>query len=574
MSNRTRFCILLILSGILAAAILSCFFRDNMVPVVPEGEKGRVTGPETVPAGAGSVQMLSPEEYEVRRQQYAKKTFSASDILWQGGPAACDEMSASVYIPVDTEQIMQKASAEAFSPEQCASEILSGLMPADEAGRIFLCSDDLPDVPAGAVAEGYPFKALLVSGEKAESFDIILTGLPAICIDKTDSEEIVYKEEHQGRFRYIPLSSDEVITDSFCRFHVRGNVSSTLDKRPYKVSLTDKAGNKIKADLGSLREDDDWILNPLYTDFTRVREMTAYHLWDSISAFSDVPQASSRMQYVELFLDNTYAGIYGLMEPIDRKQLALKPGDLLYKIDRWDREYPYIDEYESKEGETEIYNDRGFPCVEIKYPRSWDSTASWLPMREFHRFVFRTQDPAALKEAGLEMDLDSVVSMSLYCALTHAMDSTWKNSLLIAKKDGEGCYTLYRTIWDLNFVFGDVFVYRPEEGYTTFDPGSAVTYVPEQDSTFDFEAFLGTDPSLEDALAAKWAVWRAGGVSADSVCAEAERYMNLLTKSGAMTREMQCWPQDKTYGGALEEMEEWIRARFAYLDNRFGFDTK
>ena len=571
MRNRTNSFILLVLAGILMAAIMSGLFRENLI----SGEQsGTASGASAAPAGAGSVQLLSSGEYEAGRKKYAEKDFSASDLLWQGGPAACDEKSASVYIPFDAEQMEEASHAEKYTRDRFAREILAGLEPADKNCTIYICSDHMMDLPAEAVSGGYPFQAILADGERAEAFHLILTGLPALCIDKTDSEEIVYKEEHQGKLRYIPMSASDEEADSFCRFHVRGNVSSTLDKKPYKISLTDKAGNKIKTGIGTLREDDDWILNPLFTDFTRVREMTAYTLWDSISAFSDFPQASSRMQYVELFMDNVYQGIYGLMEPVDGKQLALQPGDILYKIDRWDREYPYIDEYESKEGETEIYNDRGFPCVEIKYPRSWDRTASWLPMQVFHRFVFRTQNPGAFEEAGLKADLDSIVSMSLYCALTHAMDSTWKNSLLIAKMDGEGSYTLYRTIWDLNFVFGDVFVYAPEEGYTAFDPGTALTYIPEQDSTFDFEAFLAADPSLEQALAAKWAIWRAGGISADSVCAGAEQYMSLLTKSGAMAREMQRWPQDKSYEEALGQMEEWIRARFAYLDRYFGLDTK
>jgi hypothetical protein len=50
--------------------------------------------------------------------------------------------------------------------------------------------------------------------------------------------------------------------------------------------------------------------------------------------------------------------------------------------------------------------------------------------------------------------------------------------------------------------------------------------------------------------------------------------MSLLTKSGAMAREMQRWPQDRSYEEALGQMQEWIRARFAYLDRYFGLDTK
>ena len=520
------------------------------------------------------IQVVSRESFEERRQSLPEADFSPSDYLWRGGPAACDREKASVYLPCNVSAL---------------TDLFAGLMPSAPRSIIYVCRDEKMEDPAAAVAEGHAFEALLVSGQHVQSFHIILTGLPALCIEKTDREEILNKEEHEGRLRYIPLDHTDAGTDFSevsdlseaapdallkCTFHVRGNVSSGMDKKPYKISLTNGAGEKMKVSLGGLRADDDWILNPLYTDQSRVREMTAYTLWDRVSAFSDSPQASSRMRYVEVFLDHSYQGIYGLMEPVDGTQLGLAPGDLLYKIDRWDREYPYIDLYEESEGKTEIYNDYGFPCVEIRYPIAWDPTADWSPMQAFHEFSFRTKDPRSLTTAGLETDIDSVVTLSLYCAMTHAMDNNWKNSFLIAKQTDGGGYQLFRTIWDLNYVFGDVFIFEPDEKYTVFDPKTASGYTPCEDSTYDFEAFLQADLSLEGSLADKWAVWRKGGISADSICQDARAHMSRLTESGALAREMERWPQQKNCAEALDEMEEWIRTRFAYLDERYGWNAR
>ena len=566
------------------------------------------------------IQVVSRESFEERRQSLPEADFSPSDYLWRGGPAACDREKASVYLPCDvsapagdslTDSSMTDGSLTGKSMTADGStgitgstvstgsmsswtDLFAGLMPSAPRSIIYVCRDEKMEDPAAAVAEGHAFEALLVSGQHVQAFHIILTGLPALCIEKTDREEILNKEEHEGRLRYIPLDQTDAGTDFSeaadlsdasdlseaapdallkCTFHVRGNVSSGMDKKPYKISLTNGAGEKMKVSLGGLRADDDWILNPLYTDQSRVREMTAYTLWDRVSAFSDSPQASSRMRYVEVFLDHSYQGIYGLMEPVDGTQLGLSPGDLLYKIDRWDREYPYIDLYEESEGKTEIYNDHGFPCVEIRYPIAWDPSADWSPMQAFHEFSFRTKDPRSLTTAGLETDIDSVVTLSLYCAMTHAMDNNWKNSFLIAKQT-DGGYQLFRTIWDLNYVFGDVFIFEPDEKYTVFDPKTASGYTPCEDSTYDFEAFLQADLSLEGSLADKWAVWRKGGISADSICQDARAHMSRLTESGALAREMERWPQQKNCAEALDEMEEWIRTRFAYLDKRYGWNAR
>ena len=574
MRNRKVIIILLIAVGILlTAAAAAVRARREATSGSAGGNAAAAAGPED-PAQdqdpPGCLQILSRQAWQTQSQKGREAAFSASDLRWRGLACPCDQETSTVYIPCDvrTPGPEEKTGAEIF-----LQEILTGLEPARSDDHVFICEDEMMDDPAAAIAAGHPFEACLSSSGGRKAFSLVLTGFPAVCIDKTDPDEIVLKEVHEGRIRYIPVSRAEREEEILCSFHVRGNVSSTLEKRPYKVSLRDRASGKYKVSLGGLREDDDWILNPLYTDSSRVREMTAYALWDQVTALSDAPQATSRMRYVELFLDNSYQGIYGLMEPIDGKQLALREGDLLYKIDRWDREYPYLDLYGEMEGETEILTDRGFPCVEIRFPRDWDRTATWLPMHVYHAFSFRTHDPQTLADAGLQTDMDSVVSMSLYCALTHAMDNTWKNSFLSARRTGDG-YTLCRTIWDLNYVFGDTFVYAPDRGYTVFDPGSASAYVPLEDSTYDFEAFLRADPSLYGSLCAKWAQWREGGVDAETVCAAARKNMELLEAGGAMAREMDRWPQEKTAGESLGEMEEWIRARFAYLDQHFGLDTK
>jgi hypothetical protein len=574
MRNRKILIILLIAVGIMLTAGAAAMRGRREAS--PGGAGGKGAGDSRPEEGAenaassGCLQILSRQTYQARLHKGREEAFSPSDLLWRGLACACDRASSTVYIPCDARafDLQGKDGGEIF-----LHEILAGLEPAGSDTAVFFCEDEMMGDPAAAIAEGHPFEACLSSAGATKAFSLVLTGFPAVCIDKTDPEEIVLKEVHVGRILYIPLSRSEGEEEIRCSFHVRGNVSSTLEKRPYKVSLLDRTSGKYKTSLGGLREDDDWILNPLYTDSSRVREMTAYALWDQVTALSDVPQATSRMRYVELFLDDSYQGIYGLMEPVDGKQLALREGDLLYKIDRWDREYPYLDLYEEMEGETEIPTDKGFPCVEIRFPRDWDRTASWLPMQAYHAFSFRTHDPQTLLDAGLQTDMDSVVSMSLYCALTHAMDNTWKNSFLTARRTGDG-YTLYRTVWDLNYVFGDAFVYAPEEGYTVFDAGSASAYVPLEDSTYDFEAFLRADPSLYDALCAKWAQWREGGVNAETVCAAARRNMEDLEAGGAMARETDRWPQEKTARESLQEMEEWIRARFAYLDQQFGWSTK
>lgn len=543
--------LLLVLTCLLAAGALLMRLPDSGAE-----KKGR----------AGK--FVSAGKFEQVERGTREVDFDPAALLWEGGSVPCDAPSATVFIPCD-----YKAGGD----RDCGS-LAAGLSGTEENASVFLMTDDWTRAPEEAVREGHPFRALLVSGKDRMTFQVVLTGLPAVCLHKTDEEKIVRKEVHQGRIRVLtgrdPEKEEEpgdAGKEFRCTFHVRGNVSSTLDKKPYKISLADERGEKTDASWLGLRRDDDWILNPLFTDSTRVREMTAYALWEETAAFTPMPQASSHMKYTEVFLDDVYQGIYTLMEPVDRKQLGLAPGDLLYKIDRWDWEYPYLDLYEEKERDQnlEIFNDHGYPCVEIRYPASWDSTATWKPMQAFHTFCFRTRDPEILADAGLSPDLDSVVRMDLFCTLIHGMDNNWKNTFLTAKKTPGG-YTLYRTIWDMNYSFGDVFIYMPEENYVDFDPDTALSMKPREDSTYDYAAFLETDPALEDALRELWMSWRQGGISASSVCKTAEKNREILESSGAFKREAVRWPLETGGTEEMEEMEEWIRRRFAFLDTYFA----
>lgn len=547
MRTKIIFALVMLLAGIMIA-----------VPAFHDGMAG----------GSGTLRIVTEEEFAQGRDRGEPAAFSASSLRWREGLPACDEGSSIVYIPCGEKEA------------EDIEELLSGLKPVGKGTEILLAPDEKLRMPLQAVKEGHVFRAILINSGRVSEFGIVLTGLPVLCMQKTDDSEIVRKEDHSGQIRLLapletiagkdPAPSEADSGVLRCVFHVRGNVSSLLEKKPYKISLKNDRGEKKKVSLLGMRTDDDWILNPLFTDSSRIREMTAYALWDKISALADVPQKSSRMQYVELVLDNSYQGIYALSEPVDGKQTGLGEGDLLYKIDRWDREYPYLDLYDESAGKTEILNGHGLPCVEITYPRQWDRTASWDPMKAYHEFSFRTQDPETLRQAGLEIDMDSVVTLSLYCAMTHAMDNNWKNSLLIAKKTGEGKYRLYRTIWDLNYVFGDVFVYKPEEGYTAFSAASAMKWKPFEDTTYDYEAFASADPSAAELTAQKWKQWRKGGIDADMVCLLAKEYETKLRDSGAIARENARWPLQTTFDDSLERMETWIRRRFQYLDGYFG----
>ncbi len=518
-------------------------------------------------------------ELEKGVEAYGARPFLASLVTWHGKPAAVDELESTVYVPCSAED----------GEYADWDTIVGKLAPASKDEKILYLKEDRMEQIGEAVREGYSFEAILSSGQGITRFRVVLTGLPVLSITKTDLVPVTGKEDHTGYA--VMIDTKGLLRSSDCTFHVRGNYAADFDKKPYKVSLKKKNGKKNKMSWLGLRKDDDWILNPLYTDMSKVREVTAYQVWEQVTALAQNACPSSRVKYVEVLMDNSYHGIYALTEPVDAKQLkenrfpnqiSFTDSDLLYKINLWNQDYPYLDLYASSAGKIEILTDFGKACVEIRYPKEWNADATWEPMHLFQDFVFRSRDRQALDRAGVEVDIDSVVTLSLFCALTHATDNTWKNTLLIAKRvpagqgqsgadAGENRWILYRDIWDLNYVFGDIYDADQAQRYTAFSMEGAQQYRSNADTTYDFETYALIDPGVQGMLADKWAKWRDSGISADSVCGIVDDAFGELAGSGALGREMNRWPQTAEPDAAVSEMKEWIRVRFAYLDGRFSY---
>ena len=78
----------------------------------------------------------------------------------------------------------------------------------------------------------------------------------------------------------------------------------------------------------------------MYSDASKIRDKLSADLWNSFgSKRTELPEAKlgTDLVYVEVFFNQEYWGVYGLMEPVDYKQLGLtregeaQPEDYLYK---------------------------------------------------------------------------------------------------------------------------------------------------------------------------------------------------------------------------------------------------
>ena len=502
--------------------------------------------------GSVKASFVNAEVLERSIKGKERVAFDPTVLRFEGIGAPFDQSENTVYIP---------QSCEAPDWQGRLSLTKSG-------GKIFIESDRNADkdLKKGSVENGDPFRLAVVFPDSYMECSAVFTGLPAICINCEDGE-ISGKETHTGRILVIDPYRNEY-RDFECSFHVRGNTSVLFDKKSYRVELHDKNGNNLKESLLGLRNDDDWVLNSLGTDKTLAREKVCYDLWERLGGMEEKPVPAPLIEYAELFLNGSYKGIYGLMYPVDKKLMGMREGDLLYKIRTWKEELDAPGRLTDYNGIPEVLNTNGFAYALIEYPGEDDGFLNWEPLQAYQDFVFDTQDLSALEDQKISIDMDNFLFHELFCELARAGDNTWKNLFLAAFDNGRGGYTLRETIWDLNYTFGDAFVWDPENGNTAFLKESTDSYKLRYDRDYGYSALVIADEGTEAEAAAKWNRWREEGIGPDLIKEMFEEERTYLIRSGAMGRNEKKWPGSTSLDN--EELYDWIGGRFRFLDGLHG----
>lgn len=427
---------------------------------------------------------------------------------------------------------------------------------AKEEYTLYLLADKMLKEKEKAIANAHRFRFYLVSEEKYMTGTIVFSGLPTVCIRGVDNDSLADVVIND------PESENGIsVIHTKCTFHKRGSASAGYDKANYKISLCDENKEKVKKSLLGMRKDDDWILTGLYTDKSKIREKMAYTLWKEINDLEEHPIASSNVEYVEVFLNNEYMGIYLLMEPIDGKQMDMAPGDQLYKIRRW--ELPDYGNFDICEDWLDLYNYDGGKLVSIKYPKSEEDDYSWEPLRNYMEY-FLTDESLHGDGTVPRMDMDNMLDYYLFCQLTNATDNLWKNVYLAAYLEDDGNYTFYKTVWDLNYTWGDTWDSPEENLWTKFSyPDGTIL------SIADYDTYAQEDPEgMKNLAYKKWQQWKDAGITAEHLQNMADEYSGILVHSGAFARDKQKWPDCKD-NSSTAKIKKWIKLQFLSIDKYF-----
>jgi len=134
---------------------------------------------------------------------------------------------------------------------------------------------------------------------------IQLTNLPMINII-CDNE--ITTNNTDSLFWYINSDAEEKQININSKIHIRGASSQRFNKKSYKINMYDKNYNKEKEiNLSNFYYGNSFILDAVYRDPAKVRNILATELWNEIS--NNFNNTKINSEFVEFFINNEYRGV-------------------------------------------------------------------------------------------------------------------------------------------------------------------------------------------------------------------------------------------------------------------------
>lgn len=501
-------------------------------------------------------QVLSTQEAASLKETYqeAREPFF-TELHFSGEKLPFDRSTSTFYLPLD----MNTASWETGELSAASGEV-----------RLLFEEDFTGESKQDAIREGRSFRFYALLGEEYQECYLTATGLPILAIE---TEETPETGTFGGMFYYWEAESKRNWTGaSILEAHIRGNTSRTYPKKGYKLTLKtqNKEGEIVpdKKPLFGLRSDDEWILNAMYSDASKIRDKLSADLWNSFgSKRPEFPDAKfgTDLVYVEVFFNQEYWGVYGLMEPVDSKQL-----DLTKEGETSPTEYSYKSVTPQDIPTEELILTEAFEKelagYELKGSRSTIDRTSWEPLFSYLELRDLADNETFSEKAPVLLDTDGAVNVWIYLQAVLGIDNRGKNMYYVAKSNHHSS-RIYFAPWDMDLTWGDSL--REGTGEALWDVGLFPNLYSERINWPIGDRLVELD--VEDAreyIREKWRFLRESSFSDENLTQSVDSLVHEIRDSGALVRDRERWP-DSNSGADYELFKRMALYRMNILDYYF-----
>jgi len=469
------------------------------------------------------VQILTEEQ--LRNYQENFSVDIGEGILFNDVPAAVDRERFTIYI---SQQISQNTIPK---------DLVGKLRWKDNQYQLYFAPDEAFADMQAAVQENHGFPLVITDGKgKCTNYKVIFTTLPVLKID--DYNQFIdekKREVFEGRLclwsAFDPDTGRYSVKESIVQKHVRGGATRGLGKKSWKLSLKEKSGDNQNLSLLGLGADDDWILNPMVIDDTKLREKLFQTVWNQVAENTSWNDKMSSGEYVEVILNKRYVGLYMLQRRIDGKYLNLGSEDILLKAKHSQSHTNVNDVYEVIKGQT-------------------DGADSFAPIIDF--FYGRNHSI---------IDVDNFIDVNIFLQWASAVDNRSKNMFFILRKDEQN-YCMTMLPWDTDMTWGLYWI----DGYV-YDFGKSMGTSAFR-VEYDKVKLQYTD--LEYRIAERWFELREDELSVDNVLFALDTLQQQLCVSGSLLRENACWGYFYEDGvDTIDNLRQFISEKQVQMDTYF-----
>ena len=449
-----------------------------------------------------------------------------------------------------------------------------------EGEKIYINNDKIVESSNIKVKLNKPYKVKVVVNSCTHNFNLILTRLPTVMlmpcsnITKEDTESILLVNDPNYKANkniYSQITSNAIVS-------IRGQTSSKFAKKSYKLRLTDDNGLEINYPLVGMRNDGDWILDAMFNDFSRMRKKVLMELWSDMSTvyYDNTVSNGVNSEYVEVFINDEYQGLYLLRERVDRKQLHLEDnkegtcGGIIYKGYNWGSDGKRVSTL--NDAPPAPQNAPRWGGIESVYPQPQHvKSVNWKPFHDLAKLVVEADDAGFINEIGNTIDYDNIAEYFIFVNLLKAGDNMGKNIIWSIKDTSNSkCSKLMITPWDLDTTMGRDWKNREVNS-------EAMLY----NNLFRRLIELNPDSFIER-VQSKWFLLRQDLLTIENLQGRYEAEQEVLCTSGALDRESNRWSEYLVDNGQSGEVEfkpldvvaevdyifRWTADRLEYLDEQ------
>lgn len=450
------------------------------------------------------------------------------DILFNGENVAVDVEKGIIYI---------SQSGNQLSHNSVLQGVLETKIP--EYRLYFLDNEEMKDIE-NTVRKGIPLSLAILNESEMQIVDVIISTLPILKISgeymETDEEDRDIFNGSMSLFAgYDPTVQGYSVKTSELRWRKRGNITAREAKNSWKLTLTKNDENR-NVELLGMGADDDWILNSMIKDDTKIKEKLFMELWNELADKEEYNYKMSTGEYVEVVINDKYMGIYLLQRRVDAKYLELENKDILLKATQnWakttEEAYEIINEVDDFE---KVYG--------------------------YMRNIFELTDCS-------DINVDNLIDVNIIILLMNGIDNArYKNMFFLLKEDADG-YEVFLIPWDTDIALGLVWVNELDDYVYNYQVAMA-DYAQRRET----ESVKISEPDYDKKRYYRWEELKQNIFSSEYIVSKVETLEEVLNLSGSMQREIECWGYK--YGGEdnIENLLSFIEERRKQMDVYYSLE--